>query len=245
MTYGSLFSGIGGMDLGLDRAGLECRWQVEISPFGRRVLAKHWPDVPKHDDVKTFPPNEGDWSVDLITGGFPCQDVSLAGKRAGIDGGRSGLWAEYKRIILAIRPRYVLVENTPGLLSSGFGRVLGDLASLGFDAEWDCFPASAFGAYHERDRVFILAYRPRVDGHSRRLLETSREGRASLQSRRLSCMAVATRAERSNQRLEREPRLARLVDGVPDRTHRLERLGNAIFPDVTEWIGHRLMESQA
>ena len=84
MTFGSLFAGIGGMDLGLEWSGMTCKWQVEIDGYARRVLAKHWPNVPKHDDVRTFPPNEGDWNVDVIAGGFPCQDISNAGKRAGI-----------------------------------------------------------------------------------------------------------------------------------------------------------------
>lgn len=159
MTFGSLFAGIGGMDLGLERAGMQCRWQVEINPYCRKVLAKHWPDVPRHDDVKTFPPTDpGEWQVDLIAGGFPCQDVSLAGKGAGLDGERSGLWFEYSRIIRELRPQYVLVENVPGLLVRGIDRVLGSLASLGYDAEWACVPAAAVGAPHIRDRVFLLAY---------------------------------------------------------------------------------------
>lgn len=159
MTFGSLFAGIGGMDLGLERAGMTCRWQVEIDPYARRVLERHWPDVRRHDDVRTFPPDDGgDWRVDLICGGFPCQDVSLAGKRAGLDGERSGLWFEYERVLRVLRPRFVLVENTPGLLSAGFGRVLGGLASLGFDAEWSIVSACSLGAPHMRERLFIVAY---------------------------------------------------------------------------------------
>lgn len=158
MTFGSLFAGIGGLDLGLERAGLHCVWQVEIDAYARRVLAKHWPDVRRHDDVKTFPPQEGDWQCDLICGGFPCQDVSNAGKRVGIDGERSGLWGEFSRIVRVLRPRYVLVENVAALLVRGLDRVLGDLAESGYDAEWDCIPAAAVGAPHLRWRVFLLAY---------------------------------------------------------------------------------------
>lgn len=158
MRVGSLFSGIGGFDLGLERAGYDIAWQVEIDPYCQRVLAKHWPSVTRYGDITTM-----DWAtvqpVDLLCGGFPCQDLSFAGKRAGIDGARSGLWSEYVRAIRQLRPRYVLVENVPGLLTNAYlGRVLGDLAQSGYDAEWDCLPASAIGAAHRRDRVWIVAY---------------------------------------------------------------------------------------
>jgi hypothetical protein len=159
MTFGSLFAGVGGLDLGLTRAGLTCSWQVEIDPFCRSILARHWPDVRRHDDIRTFPPSDTEeWRVDLIAGGFPCQDISHAGKRVGIDGERSGLWSEYERIIRLLRPRYVLVENVPALLVRGMDRVLGELATLGFDAEWECIPAGALGAPYLRDRLFILAH---------------------------------------------------------------------------------------
>jgi DNA-cytosine methyltransferase len=156
VTFGELFAGIGGFSLGLERAGMECKWQVEIEPYATAVLKKHWPEVPKHDDVKTFPP-EGDYSVDLICGGFPCQDISVAGKGAGLAGARSGLWNEFARIIGELRPRYVIVENVAALLTRGMGTVLGDLSTLGYDAEWHVIPASAVGAPHRRDRVWIVA----------------------------------------------------------------------------------------
>ena len=170
MRAGSLFSGIGGFDLGLERAGFTISWQVEIDPYCQRVLAKHWPTVPRYGDICAV-----DWGtvepVDVLCGGFPCQDLSFAGKRAGIDGARSGLWSEYVRAIRHLRPRYVLVENVPGLLTNQYlGRVLGDLAQSGYDAEWDCIPASAIGAPHRRDRVWIVAY-PQIDGAQRRLFQ--------------------------------------------------------------------------
>lgn len=171
MRFGSLFTGIGGMDLGLERAGMTCAWQVEIDPYCRAVLEQHWPDVPRWDDVKTFPPEPTveqvgtagqprfDRSVDLICGGFPCQPVSVAGKRQAQSDAR-WLWPEFARILRTLRPRYVLLENVPGLLGShgGFGDVLGDLAALGYDAEWDCVPAALVGAPHLRYRVFVVAY---------------------------------------------------------------------------------------
>jgi DNA (cytosine-5)-methyltransferase 1 len=156
-----LFSGIGGFSLGLERAGMTTIAFCEIDPYCRRVLRKHWPDVPIYDDVRTLTAERlvrDGIAPDVICGGFPCQDVSLAGARKGLDGERSGLWFEYARIIGEVRPHYVIVENTPGLLSLGMDVVLGDLAALGYDAEWHCIPASAVGADHGRDRVWIIAY---------------------------------------------------------------------------------------
>ena len=158
LTFGSLFAGIGGFDLGLEQAGMRCEWQVEIDPYATHVLAKHWPHVRRHADVCTFPPKEGEWYVDVICGGFPCQDISFAGKGAGLAGARSGLWYEFARIIGELRPRYVVVENVAALLARGMGEVLGTLASLGYDAEWHVIPASAVGAPHRRDRVWIVGF---------------------------------------------------------------------------------------
>jgi DNA (cytosine-5)-methyltransferase 1 len=157
LTFGELFAGIGGFSLGLERAGMVCKWQVEIDPYARAVLTKHWPEVPKHEDVRTFPP-QGEYAVDVICGGFPCQDISVAGKGAGLAGARSGLWHEFARIIGELRPSYVVVENVAALLTRGMGTVLGDLSTLGYDAEWHVIPASAVGAPHRRERVWIVAH---------------------------------------------------------------------------------------
>lgn len=157
LAVGSLFAGIGGFDLGLTRAGFDIAWQVEIDPYCQRVLAKHWPHVQRYGDIRTI-----DWGtvepVDLLCGGFPCQDISLAGKGAGLAGERSGLWFEYAKAIEVLKPRYVLIENVSALRSRGLDRVLGSLAALGYDAEWHCIPACAVGAPHRRDRVWIIAY---------------------------------------------------------------------------------------
>ncbi len=148
LTFGSLFSGIGGFDLGLERAGMECMWQVEIDPYARDILAQHWPDVLRYADVRDFPPNNNpeDYVCDLICGGFPCQDNSKARYGGlGLDGPKSGLWAEFARVLRLLRPRYAIVENVPTLRRRGLDRVLGDLADLGYDAEWSCCPATAVG----------------------------------------------------------------------------------------------------
>ena len=164
-----LFSGIGGFSLGLERAGFQTVAFCEIDPFCRRVLAKHWPGVPIYEDVRSLNADalrRDGITIDSICGGSPCQDVSAAGKGAGLDGGvRSGLWAELRRLMGELRPRFAVVENVSALLSGPpeqpgmwFGRVLGDLAEIGYDAEWHCIPASAVGAQHRRDRIWIVSY---------------------------------------------------------------------------------------
>jgi DNA (cytosine-5)-methyltransferase 1 len=165
-----LFSGIGGFSLGLERTGgFETVAFCEIEEFPRKVLAKHWPEIPCYHDVTTLTADilERDGiSVDVITGGFPCQDISVAGRQAGIeDGTRSGLWSEIVRLTCELRPRYVIVENVANLLSGPserrggwFGRILGDLAEIRYDAEWHGIPASAIGASHHRDRIWVIAW---------------------------------------------------------------------------------------
>jgi DNA (cytosine-5)-methyltransferase 1 len=156
----SLFSGIGGLELGLERAGMTVVGQVEIDPFCRHVLAKHWPEVPRHDDVRTCVEwwrSEPRPAVDLVCGGFPCQPVSVAGRqRAQAD--ERWLWPAFAGIIRGLRPRWVLLENVPGLLARGAGDILGDLAACGYDAEWDCISAADVGAPHLRRRWFAVAY---------------------------------------------------------------------------------------
>ena len=164
MTYRllDLFSGIGGFSLGLERSGgFKTVAFCEVEPFCTKILNKHWPEVPVYGDVRELTAERlasDGIGVDAICGGFPCQDISTAGKGAGIEGERSGLWSEYARLIGELRPRYVFVENVAALLGRGMDRVLGDLAALGYDAEWHCIPASAIGAPHRRDRIWIMAH---------------------------------------------------------------------------------------
>ena len=158
MKVGSLFTGIGGIDLGLERAGFEIAWQCELDSWCRQLLHQHWPSVPQYEDVTELRGGQLE-PVEMLAGGFPCQDVSVAGRQAGLkEGTRSGLWSEYARLIGEIRPRYVLVENVPGLLVRGMDRVLGDLSSLGYDAEWRTISAADVGAPHLRKRIWIVAY---------------------------------------------------------------------------------------
>jgi DNA (cytosine-5)-methyltransferase 1 len=228
-----LFSGIGGFSLGFERAGMRTVAFCEIDRFCQAVLRKHWPSVPLHHDItKLRGADVG--PVDVICGGFPCQDVSVAGKRAGMDGARSGLWTEYARIVGELRPRYVIVENTPGLLSLGMGDVLGDLAALGYDAEWEIIPASALGASHRRERVWIVAY-----PHGSGLQERSVFSRIS---------SAAGRHDNGKDAplgswWPPEPDLVRVADGLSLRVDRVRSLGNSVVPPIPEIIGRAIMST--
>lgn len=160
-----LFSGIGGFSIGLEKAGFETVAFCEIDKKARAVLKKHWPDVQIFEDVSQLTKEKLDEhgiSVDVICGGFPCQDISVAGKGAGLEGQRSGLWYEYHRLIKELTPQWVIIENVSALRSRGLDAVLRSLFEIGYDAEWHCIPASAVGAPHRRDRVWIIAY-PNAD----------------------------------------------------------------------------------
>jgi len=308
LTFGSLFAGIGGLDLGLERAGLACKWQVEIDAYCNKVLEKHWSNVRRYGDVRECGRHNLE-PVDLICGGFPCQDVSHAGKRAGLkEGTRTGLWYEFARIIRELEPRWVLAENVPGLLSvdsgRGMGTVLRDLAEGGYDTKWDCIPAAAFGAPHLRYRIFIVGHAKRGRQSSSRAeqdrpvvrSETETFAGPGLQpnvahacsSRRRntpnaeihrgwvpdssfdsSCFVAHANGFRLAGRApsgigifgpqnggdageiarrgfwQAEPNVGRVADGVPSRMDRLRCLGNAVVPQVAEWLGRRITGADA
>lgn len=233
-----LFSGIGGFSLGLERTGgFETVAFCEIEPFPRAVLKKHWPHVPCYEDVRTLTADRlaaDGIAVDVICGGFPCQDLSSQGKRAGLAGERSGLWSEIARLVGELRPCFVIVENVSDLLALGFGEVLADLAAVGFDAEWHCIPAGYVGAPHERDRLWIVAYPAQEPG-----LHQSHFGEAA---QRLRNHSGAWRAGSWN---ETYARICRMEDGVPDRVDRTGVLGNAVVPQIPELIGHAILEARA
>jgi DNA (cytosine-5)-methyltransferase 1 len=261
MNVLDLFSGIGGFSLGLERAGMRTVAFCEIDPFCRRVLAKHWPSVPCFPDItKLRGADVG--SVDVICGGFPCQDISVAGKGAGLAGERSGLWSEYARIVGELRPRFVIVENVSALLARGIDRVLGDLAALGYDAEWHCIPASAVGAPHRRDRLWIIAYADSVrELQSERLKQDQRRwpdnepsevisnpDRSRFQKRQLLSRISPEEGRNDNGQDASvgswwtvEPNLVRVVHGIPGRVDRIRSLGNAVVPQIPEIIGRAIM----
>ena len=232
MRFISLFAGIGGLDLGLERAGHTCVAQVEWDPYCQAVLRKHWPDVPKWSDISDV--SAGDLpAADLVVGGFPCQPVSYAGLRR-LDADERWLWPEFARIVRMVGPRYVVVENVPGLLNGGLDEVLGGLAGMGFDAEWALLPAADFGAPHYRERLYLVAYSNEVTG---------RQGLGDIGVGPRQVFAKDHR--RRDELWVQAPYLVgRMDDGVPAGAyrHRVGALGNSVVPQVAEWIGHRLME---
>lgn len=235
MKIGSLFSGIGGFDLGFERAGFEIAWQVEIDPFCQAVLARHWPTVRRYDDVRTIGPELT--PVDVIVGGFPCQDISSNNQyKTGISGQQSGLFAEAIRVVRDLRPRYVVLENVADLLVRGMGTVLGELAALGFDADWECLPAAAFGAPQPRWRVFLIAY-PRRGGcqAGHEWLEMGPFASLRLDGNGL---VAAEHAAASG-----AARVCGMDDGFPDRMDRVKACGNAIVPQIAEWIARRILDA--
>jgi DNA (cytosine-5)-methyltransferase 1 len=236
-----LFSGVGGFSLGLERTGgFETVAFCEIDPFARRVLAKHWPGVPIYEDVRTLDAarldGDGIGRIDVITGGFPCQDLSASGKKSGISAERSGLYKEVVRLTRDIRPKIVAMENVANLLvgerGSWFGTVLKDMAGIGFDAEWFYIPASWLGAPHARTRVWIVAYPHEVGRDSLPLgFDTFRQ----FECRTSETTWVPELAP---------PPICRVDDGVPDRVDRLAVLGNAVVPQIPELIGRAILAAE-
>lgn len=272
----SLFAGIGGFDLGLERTGgFETVAFCEIDPFCQEVLAKHWPNVPCFSDVRELRGEQvGD--IDVICGGFPCQDLSTAGKQAGMDEGtRSGLWSEIVRLAGELRPSFVIVENVAALLRGPsdrpgrwFGRVLGDLVAIGYDAEWHCIPASYIGACHHRDRAWIVAYPAQERQPEARGFRHNEPAQRFPRSRETDILANLgqARAERliaekvsgvsafswcqDVRRIEDlrdrpdipTPLFRGSRDGVPNWVDRVGACGNAVVPQIPEMIGHAILD---
>jgi DNA (cytosine-5)-methyltransferase 1 len=238
VTLGSLFSGIGGLDLGLEAAGFYTKWQVENDPFCLDVLDTRFPHTTKYHDIRSLDPAQLE-PVDLIAGGFPCQDISVAkihgGVGQGLDGSRSGLWVHFSRIVRALQPEWVLVENVLNLRKRGLGRVLGDLAESGYDAEWDILPAYPFGADHLRERLFIIAYR---SGRNVQGLWPTREQIADT----LRGAPILGGGHSGPYFREARSRVVRVIHGVSTQLdkRRIEAVGNAVVPVIGEFIGRNI-----
>lgn len=243
-----LFSGIGGFSLGLERTGgFETVAFCEIEEFPRRVLAKHWPEVRCYHDVRKLTADalsRDGVAVDVICGGFPCQDVSIAGKGVGINGKRTGLWKEVIRLASELRPRFLILENVPKLRSRGLESLLAALAEIGFDAEWHCVPAAHVGAAHRRDRLWLFAYR---QGHSLGpnpyligLYPEEVHFDGSIEPRH-----EQERDARPLAGWGAEPNVERVVDGLPSQLDvaRIKAVGNAVVPQIPELIGNAILAS--
>lgn len=248
-----LFSGIGGFALGLRRAGgFRTVGYCEIDPYCRQVLQQRMRDgaldsAPICTDVTKLDGEPWRGRVDLICGGFPCQDISSSNVNGlGLDGAKSGLWREMARLVAEIRPKYLLVENVSNLLMRGLGRVLGDLARLGYDAEWDNIPVALFGAPNRRERIWILAYpegrglsrcfaccgeAPSGDGQPWNNQEWGEEGTDA---------TGLTPRDLPGWRLPGIPPVCGVVNGLPGRVGEIHAVGNAVSPQVVEWLGRRI-----
>ncbi len=236
-----LFSGIGGFSLGLERAGMRTVAFCEIDPYCRRVLRKHWPEVPIYDDVRALSADrlQADGiSVDVICGGFPCQDISSAGNKRGLSGERSGLWTEYARLIRELRPQFVIVENVSDILARGLGDVLRDLDEIGMHVWWHCVPASDVGLPQPRDRFWLVA----DSGSRRRAWRTQRDFSRQITKRRHDDDGLAMAKHRARQA---PSIIRRMDDGLPGEVDRLRALGNAVVPQIPEIIGRSIMQERA
>lgn len=233
LSIGSLFSGIGGLDLGLERTGhFRTAWFCERDPYCQRVLAEQWPGVPIYDDATALPDDLE--APDVITAGFPCQPVSHAGRRLAQDDER-WLWPHVGRLVRILQPRLVVMENVPGLLTAGFGDVISDLAACGYDAEWDCVPASALGATHRRDRVFIVAHSTGIGqpGPRARWSAVHQPSRGTWPTTdALDALAGGAM-----------PVVCGEHDGLSDGMDRLRALGNAVVPQVAEHVGRGIVSA--
>lgn len=233
-----LFAGIGGIELGLQRAGMHAVGLVERDPWCRKVLAHHWPSALMHDDVVTAPAwwaSEERPQVDVVAGGFPCQPFSQGGLQKGMDDER-WMWPAMADVVRATRPRYVVVENVAALVRDGWawGTVLADLHSLGFDAEWSTLSANQFGAPHLRERVYLVAYAASSDGPDQN--ESSMPWPLELEPR-------GGGREHGRGDWLPEPAMDRVAHGVPRRMvhDELHALGNSVVPPIFEHIGRRIV----
>ena len=253
MTFVSFFAGIGGIDLGLERAGHECVGQVEIGPYCNRVLEKHWPGMWRHDDIRTLDPADIP-AADLWCGGFPCQNISSAGLKEGIRGAKSGLFFNFARLVREGRPAVVLLENVAGLSSRGLGEVLWELSSCGYDAEWETLPAGIFGAFHQRHRTFVVGYahaksKPDLQEHDEAPWLPPLVANTEHAWRSLRGSLGRAWGERESVPWDFDGECTdsavavRVDDGLPNRMDRLSALGNAVVPQVAEYIGRLLMEA--
>lgn len=264
-----LFSGIGGFSLGLERAGMETVAFCELDPHAQKILRKHWPEVPIFGDIRELDGEQFKKSVDVVCGGFPCQDLSVAGNQAGFDGDRSSLYREMLRVIGECRPKYAIFENVTGLLSGESGRwfaqFLYDLAEIGLNAEWHCISASYLSAPHHRDRVWIIAYPSITDDGKHHTSKSERQepkfgdhlsqGKIFADADEKRCEGLAQISNYLKQQVEfmrssasyrerfnlSEPPLCGTNDGVPQRLDRLKRLGNAVVPQIPEAIGRAIL----
>jgi len=235
LTHGSLFSGIGGFNRGADVVGIKTIWDCEILPYPRAILKQHFTESRQYIDIKELLNPE---YVDIISGGFPCQDISIAkvtgggiinGQAQGIDGEKSGLWSEMYRICRIVRPKYIIIENSPMLTVRGLERILCDLSKIGYDAEWQCLSGTTFGIQQGRERIYIIAYPHTISIQGSQSQQIFRE--PELQ-RKLSRVYPGWRTRRDLP----EPRTYGSTYDLPNLVDRIKAIGNAVQPIISEYL---------
>lgn len=235
LTHGSCFAGIGGFELGAKNAGIKTVWSIENNEFCQQILKKHFPKTQIYGDI--YETNTVEY-VDIITGGFPCQDISVNGKGDGITGEKSSAWSQMFRICSLVRPKYIVIENSPALTFRGLDRVLSDLSTIGYDAEWQCIQNNLFGFPHERERIYLVAYPNRI--RTQGLVQVNKEFRSIFQlpkqkrqktSRQDNALFVATWIKQ-----QAENRVFGDNDGLSNYVDRVTAIGNTVNPVVTEWL---------
>ena len=236
MNYLDLFSGIGGFALGAYWAGFKCNkhYYSEIEKYPAELYQLRFPDSIALGDITKIDfeslKDGNDW---IITGGFPCQDISVAGKGEGIEGKRSNLWFEYWRAIRILRPRFAIIENVGAITFRGLDRVLGSLAEIGYNAEWQDIRAADLGAPHRRERIWIIAYTNKQNVE--RSFTKQKSYREQIRTISISI------SWRKRKELLSTPCLCRANDGVPKRVDRIKGLGNAIVPQIAELLFRQIM----
>lgn len=242
LTHGSLFSGIGGFELGAKLSNIKTIWNCEIEKHNREILKKHFKNTKQYIDIKEM---ENAKYVDIISGGFPCQDISISNvsnkklfdenkKCIGIKGERSGLWVEMWRIISEIRPKYVIIENSPMLLIRGFEQVLSDLSKIGYVCEWQCLSASQFGYNHKRERFFAIAYP--IEKRCKNYTTAFRKLQEILLKQPPRQNDISMPFKRFNSQSNYE--YVRMDDGFSKELDkkRIEMMGNAVLPEIAHYL---------
>ena len=242
IRIGSLFSGIGGFELGLERAIPNSRtiWQVEKDKVCRSILAKHWPNAKRHNEIKLVGKHNLE-NVDIICGGFPCQNISRAGKKEGIHGAQSSFWFEMLRVIRELRPKVIIIENSANIIRLGGAAVIGGLAEIGYDAEWTVLSAREQGSCHKRDRWFCVAYPTEEDVQEQPLYPIGME--TERRPSRGNHEDDGSQSPNYWQRHTHPSPFCRVDDGVSNRMDRLKALGNSIVPQCSEFVGKCIVES--
>lgn len=241
LTHGSLFSGIGGFELGAEMSGIKTLWNCEFEEHKRKILKKHFPDSIQYNDVRSM---YNPCYVDIMSGGFPCQDISIAnvsnkniwenGKVKGINGERSGLWKEYSRILGEVRPKYILFENSPMLVIRGFERVLCDLSKSGYDCQWQCLQATQFGFNHRRERVYGIAYTREIGCKNNSPIFLPIQKVLREKTPRQNALPMSFKRFNSQSNYE----CVRMDDGFSYELdkRRIEDMGNAVIPLIAHYL---------